>query len=300
MKFLATCFLFMFCSVAVANDNIVIVFDTSGSMNTSMKGGKTRLQTAQEALINVLSKVPESTNVGVLSFNGWIYDLSPVDLPKLKNAIQHTGAAGGTPLYQYIAVGTTRLLQKRNDNGNAGSYKLLVVSDGEAGDASLNRDGRFRDGSVKLGVLKDVLSRGIIVDAIGLDMEANHPLSLEINGSYMRGNDSNSLTKAIAKSVAEVGFGATKDASDESFREISELPENFVQSSLKGLTTFQNQPIGEQPPKEVQPVNGEPTSSVTPSPSNTTNSVGNIFTIGLVSVAGLFVLVLLFSGCCRG
>jgi hypothetical protein len=286
MKTFALLFVLCLSSVAYADDHIVIVFDTSGSMDTRMSGGKTRMKTAQDALVGVLSKVPDSTKVGILSFGGWIYDLQPVDRPKLEKAIHATRAGGGTPLYEYIAIGATRLLKERQNQGNVGSYKLLIVTDGLAGDSGLNSNSRFKDGSTKPGVLRDVLNRGIVVDAIGLDMPGDHPLSKEINGAYMRGDDPNSLSKAIAKSVAEVGFGGSKDASDEAFREIADLPEGFVMATLKGLTTFTNQPIGEKPPVEViktSMTESEPVNVAAMSSPN--NQV--VVVLGVVGVLGL-------------
>ena len=249
MKIFAFLFAALFTCAAIADDYIVIVFDTSGSMNDYMRvAKKTRIEVAQDSLISVLSKVPSTTQVGILSFKGWIYDLQPVDQQKAEEAIRSTRPGGGTPLYQYIALGATRLLEERKKQDNIGSYKLLVVTDGVATDDALNRESWFEDRSSKPGVLKDVLNRGIIVDAIGLEMAGNHPLSAEINGTYMRGDDPKSLTTAISKSVAEVGFGATKDTSDDAFAEISELPDGFVMAALKGLTTFENHPIGEKAP----------------------------------------------------
>ena len=236
-------------SIAIADDHIVIVFDTSGSMNDYMRSAKkTRIEVAQDALIGVLTKIPPTTKVGILTFSGWIYDLQPVNQVELAKAVRSTRPSGGTPLYQYIAGGATRLLKERQEQGNTGSYKLLVVTDGAATDPNLNADGFYPDRTSKPGVLKDVMNRGIIVDAIGLDIPNNHALSTEINGTYMRGDDPKSLTTAIAKSVAEVGFGTNQDASDEAFKEISELPDGFVMAALKGLTTFENQPIGEKAP----------------------------------------------------
>lgn len=284
---------------ANADDNIVIVFDTSGSMSDSMsKGGTrtTRMQVAQDALVSVLTKVPKSTKVGVLTFGGWVYDLQVVDQTKLEAAIRSTRPSGGTPLYQYISSGATRLLKERENQNNAGSYKLLVVTDGLAGDDGLNSDSTFRDGSFKPGVLKDILNRGIVVDAIGLDMANKHPLSTQINGSYMRGDDPGSLSKAIAKSVAEVGFGGTQDASDEAFKEISELPEDFVLASLKGLTTFANQPIGEKPPVEVVQPDG--TTMVVPNPANDSSSGMPFLVVGII-IAGIVVVAAVATAASR-
>jgi hypothetical protein len=231
---------------AWADDHLVIVLDTSSSMSTMMRGGKTRMKTAQDALIEVLSKVPDKTKIGILSFKGWVYDLQQVDQARLTQAIRSTQPEGGTPLYQYMSIAGTRLVQERAKQGNVGAYKLLVVTDGQASDSSLNQDGRFPDGTYRPGVVKDIVLRGIIVDAIGLDMRQDHPLKTQINGQYMRGDDPGSLKQAVSKAVAEVVVGDSKDVTEEEFAEISELPDNFVMAAVEGLTTFQNHPVGEK------------------------------------------------------
>lgn len=292
---LAFLFLFLISGVS-ADDNIVIVFDTSGSMSDSMRGanGKSRMKVAQDALVNVLSKVPNSTKVGVLTFENWIYDIQPVDRSKLESAIRSTSPSGGTPLYQYISDGATRLLKERENQGNIGSYKLLVVTDGAAGDDGLNMQSTFGDGSTKPGVLQDIMNRGIVIDAIGLDMSNDHALSTQINGVYMKGNDPNSLSKAIAKSVAEVGFGGTQDASEEAFREISELPNDFVLASLKGLTTFANQPIGQKPSMEVSQVDGS--TLIVPSSENKTSSYLSTVLFSIGGMAIVFIVIAAVRG----
>lgn len=286
-----------FGAMAVADDHVVIVFDTSGSMADNMQVGsvkKSRISVAQTALIEVLSQLPDSTKVGILTFNGWIYDLGPVDREKMKAAVLKTKPSGGTPLYQFMRDGATRLLKERQANNNVGSYKLLVVTDGIAGDAGLNTDGRFRDGSVKPGVLRDIISRVITVDAIGLDMVKKHPLSAEINGKYMRGDDPKSLASALKNSVAEVGFGSTKDASEDAFKEISELPDSFVNAALKGLTTFHNHPIGEKPPVET-PVNNSQVVPVQVQPVAAQNGGSGFAAVGFSVIAVGVILFAMFA-----
>jgi len=279
-----------FTRTVVADDYIVIVIDTSGSMEDKMRSvDKTRMNVAQDALIGVLSKIPSTTKVGILTFNGWVYDIQNVDREELVTAIRSTSPSGGTPLYQFISDGATRLLEEREKQGNIGSYKLLVVTDGAASDNYLNEDSFFGDDSEKPGVLKDILNRSIAVDAIGLDIAEDHALATQINGIYMRGDDPESLSKAITKSVAEVGFGTNQDASDESFKEISELPEGFVLASLKGLTTFSNQPIGRKSPVEVVQEDG--TIIIVPNPANVEKGG---FTFLIMSIFSFVIVLVLF------
>lgn len=245
---------------AVADDYIVILLDTSGSTGDYMRTARmSRLDVAKKSLTDVLSKIPDTTKVGLLTFRGWVRDLQPINRNELTSQIQSMQPGGDTPLFQYMMAAADRLLKEREKQGNVGSYKLLVITDGEANgpngrDPLLNKDGTFPNGAFKPGVLKDIISRNITVDVIGLAMQEDHSLKTQINGSYMRGDDPASMTQAVNKAVAEVGFGATKDASDEAFAEIKDLPEPFILGVLKGITTFANHPIGEQPPvKVVQP-----------------------------------------------
>lgn len=300
MKSLLICLL---CLLALpgttqATDYLVIVFDSSGSMGDLMSSVReTRLSVAKRALIDVVSKAPPTTKVGILTFNGWAYDIQDIDQAKIKEAIDNIQSSGSTPLYEHIRAGATRLLKERQSQGNVGYYKLIVVTDGEAdhSDAALNDDSTFYDGSVKPGILKDILSRGVVVDAIGLDMAGNHTLATQINGAYMRGDNPESLTQSLKQAVAEVGFGTTQDVSDEAFREISELPETFVVAALEGLTTFSNHPIGEKP--DIVVVREDGTVAMVPDPNNEAvpapgQGVGGVACAIVAVVAALALLLL--------
>ncbi|CAE7860248.1 unnamed protein product [Symbiodinium microadriaticum] len=297
-RFLAALALMLAVSVpAVADDYILIVVDTSGSMGEYMRSARqTRMQVAKTALTDVLSNIPTSTKVGILSFDGWVYnrEFRTTDKAKMIEAVNSMEPGGGTPLYEYMRAGGTEILKIREQAGNTGTYKLLVVTDGEASDEGLNRDASFRDGTPKPGVLKDIVSRGVIVDAIGLDMRGDHSLKTQINGYYMRGDDPASLKKNIQKSIhAEVNFD--DGTSDEMFKVVSELPDTFAGSVITALTTFQNHPIGEKPPIKV--VNEDGTISLQQDPNNEPvpevgegGGVPSIVWIALIFVAVLLVL----------
>ena len=231
--------LLVLASNVVADDFVMILLDTSGSTGEYMRTArKSRLDVAKTALVDVLSKIPDTTKVGMLTFNGWVCDLQPVNRAELANQVQSMRSGGNTPLYTNMAKAATRLLQEREKQGNIGSYKLLVITDGEATDDPTLHG---------IDVLKDILSRNVTVDVIGLEMKGDHSLKTQINGSYMKGDDPDSITQAVSKSVAEVGSGTTRDASNEAFADIKDLPEPFILGVLKGITTFANQPIGELP-----------------------------------------------------
>lgn len=286
----------------LAEDNIVIVFDNSGSMGEYMRTAKaTRMKVAQDAMISVLAQVPDSTKVGILTFNGWIYDLQKVDRAAMDKAIRGVRPGGGTPLYEFIKQGGDRLLKERAKQNNVGYYKLLVVTDGEADNNRLNNDDKFKDGSFKPGVLKDIIGRGVIVDAIGLEMRKDHPLKTQINGRYMRGDDPESIQESIKTAVAEVGFNGKDDLSEEAFKEISELPDSFVRASLQGLTQFRNYPLGEKAP--VYMVKNGVVMEV-PNPEE--EKSGSILGAALVAcgwimlIVGMILLAMVYFFKCRG
>ncbi len=290
--------LLLMSSTAYADDYVLIVMDTSGSMGETMRTARqTRMEVAKTALKDVLSSVPTSTKVAILSFDGWVYnqEFRTVNKDELIAAVNQMSPSGGTPLYEYMRAGGTELLKVRAAAGNTGTYKLLVVTDGEAGDTNLNQDGRFNDGTDKPGVLKDIISRGVIVDAIGLDMAGNHSLATQINGFYMKGDDPESLKQNIQKSIrAEVKFDDS--TSDEMFKVVSELPDGFAGNVITALTTFQNHPIGEKPPVKV--VNEDGTISLQPDPANdpapALGEGGGVSTV--LVVLGVVVLVLVVLG----
>ncbi len=286
---------------ALCNDTYVIVFDTSGSMGEYMRAAKkTRLEVAKEALIDVLSNLPKTTKVGVLTFNGWVYDISSIDDQVLENSIKNINNQGGTPLYTYMKLGATKLLQEREKNNNVGLYKLIVVTDGAASDAQLDNGALFADFSPKLGVLQDIISRGIIVDTIALEIPGDHSLKKSINGNYMKGDDPSSLKQSLSKSMAEVKLDDS--ISNDAFKALENLPDSFLENSLKALTTFGNHPIGDKPPKPPKPPEPKPdtTSVITPkvmkSLSNTpiTDDGTKAVTYTLSIAAFIFFFILFF------
>ncbi len=222
---------------SVVADDIIIVLDTSGSMSTRMQVGETRMKVAQNALTDVLTKLPPTTHIGLITFDGWAYKLGPINKEQITAAIKATTASKShTPLWQYIKYGADALLQERQKNNNVGRYKLVVVTDGEANDSENN-------------YLTDIKNRGLIVDAIGMDMRSDHSLKNKVNGYYMRGDDPSSLTESVGKAVAEKSFSdaATGDEK-EALEMIAAMPDKFSLAVVQGLSLFQNQPIGEKPP----------------------------------------------------
>src|SRR4051812_34482035 len=94
----------------VYRDNLMIVFDASGSMDDRIADANGRnirkIEAAKEALKSVVRILPPSVNVGLFVFgnirNDNPYPLGPQNQAKLFEAIDSANPGGGTPLGQYI------------------------------------------------------------------------------------------------------------------------------------------------------------------------------------------------------
>ncbi len=231
----------------VGDNNIVIVLDGSGSMNELMSGTSIKkMDAAKSALSEVLKDVPEDTNIGLLVFsarnvrNDWVYPLGPFDDRKLKEAINRPMPSAGTPLGEYIKRGADRLLKKREEQYGYGTYRLLIVTDGEAHDRTKMEQ-----------FVPEVIARGITVDVIGVDMKSDHTLATKVH-SYRRADDPATLKSAVAEVFAELS-GTGSDAADaEAFAELAPIPDEMAVAMLKALVVSGNHSIGSKPNAQIE------------------------------------------------
>ena len=226
-------------------DNIVIILDASGSMNGNI-GGVKKMDAAKSALREVLKKVPDTINIGLLVFSGssitndWVYPLRPRNDAELFEAINLPQPGGGTPLGKYIKKGADRLLKQRKKQYGYGSYRLLIVTDGEAQDQKLVD--RY---------VPDVLSRGITTDVIGVGMKEEHILATMVH-SYRRADDPESLKTAIAQVFAEISDKETDTAGEDAFDFLEGIPDGLAMEMIDALSSSGNYPIGEKPVVKAQ------------------------------------------------
>ena len=213
-------------------DNVVVVVDASGSMGTPM-AGIDRMSVARDALKQVLGQVPESTHVGVLVFprGDWVYPLGKREEQRLNGSIDSIKSGGGTPLGAYMKRGADALLKARKKQFGYGTYRLLVVTDGEANDTNLVE-----------GYTPDIISRGITIDVIGVDMESKHTLATKVH-TYRSADDPASLKQAITEVFAEVSAAAAGQTDEDAFELIADLPKQTASEMLKSLSTTGNDPI---------------------------------------------------------
>ncbi|MBN2430514.1 MAG: VWA domain-containing protein [Acidobacteria bacterium] len=227
---------------AVDDHNVVIVLDASGSMGGKMPGSSVmKMDAAKSALKQVIREVPWDTNIGLLVFSAgnldvdWVYPLGPRNDDKLLAAIDRPEPFGGTPLGEYLKMGADRLLKQRAEQYGYGTYRLLVVTDGEAGDPDMVE--RF---------VPEIIARGIIIDVIGVDMAGQHTLATKVH-SYRSADNPGALKTAIADVFAEVAAAGTDGFGEDAFAVIEPIPQEMAVSMLKALSSSGNQPIGEGP-----------------------------------------------------
>ena len=224
----------------VADQNVVVILDDSGSMDDRMRtkdGRVKKIKAAKSALVGVLNQLPPDTNVGVLTLNSqldgtnWIIPIdSAMESGERSQRIQQIRAVGSTPLGQFMKIGADELLNTR-DSKVYGVYRLLIVTDGEANDSQLVDS-----------ALPDILSRGLTVDVIGVDMKSDHSLATRVH-SYRRADDNDALAQALSEVFGETSANDQDAAAD--FEILAALPEGFAEQALEALSSKGNTPISE-------------------------------------------------------
>jgi len=218
----------------IVADNVVVVLDDSGSMDERMRSDRsiTKMDAAKSAIVKVLEQLPKDAHVGVILLNGGeLIPLGPIN-KKAMNLVSGVYANGGTPLGERIKDGADVLLTKR-EKSHYGSYRLLVVTDGEANDPGLIRS-----------YLPDILSRGLTVDVIGVDMNQDHSLATQVH-KYRRADDLASLESAIKETFAETSADDSTAAEDYELAAV--FPDGMACKAIDSLTSSGNHPIGEIP-----------------------------------------------------
>jgi uncharacterized protein YegL len=286
-------------SPAVAQQNVVIVLDDSGSMGDPMRSDRStrKIDAAKKALHAVLEQLPEDSRVGLVVLNGgrggWLIPLGPVDTQGLDNTINRIRANGGTPLGKHMKVAADALLEARSKQ-TYGTFKLLIVTDGEAGDKKLVEQ-----------YLPDILSRGLVVDVIGVDMQQNHSLATQVQ-TYRKADDPASLEQAISEVVLGESTADDSAAGESDFEVLAGLPDEVAIAALDALCTMcaGSYPIGEQPVNTNTPPGTDVAQAQTP-PSATATSSGRTASVPGSSrnqgVGGARMSVLsVFGVCCVG
>jgi hypothetical protein len=252
-------------------NNVVIVLDSSGSMSEKMPNSRTvKMDAAKTALKTMVRNLPSNVQIGLLVFSAdnvpsdWLYPLGPRDDNKLMAAIDLPRPHNGTPLGEYLKKGTDCLLQKRAEQFGYGTYRLLVVTDGEAGDQNLVES-----------YTPEIIARGIRVDVIGVAMKSRHTLATRVH-SYRAANDEQGLQKALGEVFGEVAGSSNDSTSTEAFEAIASIPQEAAAAAIQALTVIDNTPVGQEKPRKVSrpaPTATPPAASPSPTPAPVPPSV---------------------------
>lgn len=221
-------------SYATAQQNVVIIIDDSGSMAARLQANSriSRMTAAQDALIKVLRDVPDDAQVGVLALNSrgasgnWVIPMGPLDRSDVEQRINSINADGGTPLGAAMQAALNTLLLSRQRQ-MYGTYRMLIVTDGEAGDPDLVE--RY---------VPIARSRGFVLDVIGVDMPGDHSLATKAT-SYRRADDEASLATAIADVFAET-TDDSGDAGQSDYDMLAPLPAEIAAAALTTLSQIDN------------------------------------------------------------
>jgi hypothetical protein len=261
----------------VLTNNVVVVWDGSGSMAENF-GGAVKMDAAKLALKATLTKLPKETKVGVVCFNNsrdpWIYPIGNVDSNRLIKAINPVKPSGATPLGAFMKVGADVLLRERTKQFGYGTYRLLVVTDGEATDSDIMEK-----------YAPEIVSRGIVMDVIGVGMKNDHSLKRYAN-SYQAANDAKKLSEAVKNVLGEVSRNSGNEQAED-FGIIQGIPDKMAKGIIDSFSkaSKMNYPIGEKPPVQESRVEKEGEAIASPSPS----SEGSVFPI-VIAFAVIFAI----------
>lgn len=238
-----TCFIIVaLASSAYADQHLVIVLDDSSSMTSRMESTReSRMEAAKRSLLKVMEQLPPEAQVGLLLLNGsagqpWAIPIGPVDQQNLQTKIRSLTPGGATPLGRAIKTAADELMKLR-ESRRYGTYQLLIVTDGESTDGRLLEE-----------YLPDVLSRGLLIDVIGVDMRSDHSLATRVH-SYRRADNQESLDRALSELVLGESTEADQTAEESDFEMLAAIPDDVATAALDAMTQAGNEPIE---PKAVE------------------------------------------------
>jgi uncharacterized protein YegL len=250
---------------------LVIVLDDSGSMKEKMVNGQkreSRMAVAKQALNSVVNQLDAKTQLGVLLLNGakrekgWLVPLGQLDKSETLMRIGSIQADGGTPLGSSLKRATDSLMELRQ-RFPFSQFRLLVVTDGEATDPKLLKQH-----------LPYIVSRGISVDVIGVDMAKDHSLATRTH-SYRRANDAEALQKALKEVLAE--SASDSDVGESAFAILDGLPDELAKESLIALQSVARSSTDHEASPSYASENSVASTATSPAAtaSSSTTSAGN-------------------------
>ncbi|MCB1043703.1 MAG: VWA domain-containing protein [Acidobacteria bacterium] len=180
--------------------NFYFVFDGSGSMadapDADCHGDQSfssKLQGAQWAVKEFVKKIPEDINLGLYVFDnngqGERVPLGQNNRAQFNRALDEVYAGSDTPLANAIVFAANQLAAQYKQQLGYGEYRIVVVTDGIAE--------RIPQASIY------AMELGFPIYAIGLCVEANHPLRSYAT-SYRAADSFEDLARGLEETLAEL------------------------------------------------------------------------------------------------
>jgi len=179
-------------------DNIYVVFDGSGSMNSSgCSDGKPKYIAAQNALKIFSDIVSVDTNLGFLAFDSkGISERVPLGLKnreQFNTQLKSVTISGGTPLKSAMKIAYENLTSQAKKQLGYGRYQLVVVTDGQA-----------NDGEDPLALVTEITdSSPVEVHTIGFCISENHSLNIPGKTVYKSAMNTKALQQGLESTLAE-------------------------------------------------------------------------------------------------
>lgn len=170
-------------------ENYYIILDASGSMSYTVGqyGGEKRIDAAKKAVTAFLRELPRDVNLGLLAFQPTreLVPLGPGTHQEVAEQVQRLIPQGKTPLHRAMTMGYAALENQARRQSGYGTYKLIVVTDGESND---NDPGPLARAIVN--------SSPVEVHVIGFAI-ADHALNIPGITRYVTANSTEELVKAL-------------------------------------------------------------------------------------------------------
>lgn len=176
--------------------NFYLVMDGSGSMNSNNFAGSftNRLEAAKWAVEELITKsVPADVNLGLYVLEK--YELVPLgknNRGEIITAMKKLRPETNTPLNAAIIDGTKALVKQREKQLGYGEFFLVVATDGEATDGSMNRGVDY------------AFKNQIPIITIGFGIK-NHPLK-DRSLNYWEATSPQELLEALKETQAESAY----------------------------------------------------------------------------------------------
>lgn len=169
-------------------NNIIIIFDNSGSMRA---GIPSRIVRAKRATKKFISDIPDNYNLGINILNGgYIFPLQTFNnqaLLEAKKYIDNINADGSTPIANSLKEMLEVMVKQKKYQAGYGSYTIVIVTDGRAD----NPYKMFKE-------VDNIIDKGIMINTIGIDINKHGLRSVT---KFTEASSTQELLKAMNKSI---------------------------------------------------------------------------------------------------